>query len=64
MCTTHCLTVSNLGDAEVTKVGIAPEAKGELVEEIVTEISVYLGILYHLIEALKGYEDFADELSM
>jgi N1221-like protein len=33
-------------------------------EEVLTEISVYLGMLYHLIEAFKGHDDFADELSM
>ena len=32
-------------------------------EEITTEISVYLAMLYHLIEVFKGYDDFADELS-
>jgi hypothetical protein len=32
-------------------------------EEVLTEISVYLGMLYHLIEAFKGHDDFADELS-
>lgn len=53
-----------MSDAEVTKVGIPAEQKGELVEEVITEISVYLGLLYHLIEALKGHEDFADELSV
>jgi hypothetical protein len=33
-------------------------------EEITTEISVYLAMLYHLIEVFKGHDDFADELSM
>ena len=32
-------------------------------EELLTEISVYLGMLYHLVEVFKGYDDFADELS-
>jgi len=32
-------------------------------EEIITEISVYLAMLYHLIEVFKGHDDFADELS-
>jgi hypothetical protein len=32
-------------------------------EEITTEISVYLAMLYHLIEVFKGHDDFADELS-
>ena len=32
-------------------------------EEVLTEISVYLGMLYHIIEVFKGHEDFADEIS-
>jgi hypothetical protein len=32
-------------------------------EEITTEISVYLAMIYHLIEVFKGHDDFADELS-
>lgn len=32
-------------------------------EEILTELSVYFGMLYHLIEVFKGHEDFAEELS-
>ncbi|KAH6915434.1 hypothetical protein BKA70DRAFT_1420367 [Coprinopsis sp. MPI-PUGE-AT-0042] len=34
----------------------------DLLEEVLTEISVYLGMLYHLIEVFKGHEDFADEI--
>ena len=32
-------------------------------EEFTTEIYVYLAMLYHLIETLRGHDDFADELS-
>lgn len=32
-------------------------------EELTTEIHVYLGLLYHIVEVLKGNDDFADELS-
>lgn len=32
-------------------------------EEVTTELSVYLGMLYHLVEVYKGHDDFADELS-
>ena len=32
-------------------------------EEMASEITLYLGMLYHLVEVLKGHEDFADELS-
>ena len=37
--------------------------KSDLIEEVLTEVSVYLGMLYHLIEVFKGHDDFADELS-
>lgn len=53
-----------MGDSEVARTRLPPEEREVFVEELITEISVYLGMLYHLIEALKGYEDFADELSM
>lgn len=32
-------------------------------EEVTTELSVYLGMLYHMVEVFKGHDDFADELS-
>lgn len=32
-------------------------------EEVYTELSVYLGMLYHMVEIFKGHDDFADELS-
>jgi hypothetical protein len=35
----------------------------DLIEEVNTEISVYLGMLYHLIEVFKDHDGFADELS-
>lgn len=31
-------------------------------EEVTTELSVYLGMLYHMVEVFKGHDDFADEL--
>jgi hypothetical protein len=37
--------------------------KFDLLEEILTELSVYYGTLYHLVEVFKGHEDFAEELS-
>ena len=33
-------------------------------EEVTTELSVYLGMLYHMVEVFKGHDDFAEELSM
>ena len=32
-------------------------------EEVTTELSVYLAMLYHMVEVFKGQDDFADELS-
>ncbi|THH20159.1 hypothetical protein EW146_g1163 [Bondarzewia mesenterica] len=57
----HDLLVS-LSDADSAQFGISVEEKVELVEEFTTEISVYLAMLYHLIETFKGHEDFAEEL--
>lgn len=54
---------SSLSDADVAHFNISPMDKADLLEEVNTEISVYLGMMYHLIEVFKGHEDFADELS-
>jgi hypothetical protein len=53
-----------LNDAELSRFNISVDDKLDLMEEVNTEISVYLGMLYHLIEVFKGHDDFADELSM
>lgn len=37
--------------------------KQEFVEEVNTEMSIYLGMLYLLIEVFKGDDQFGDELS-
>lgn len=42
---------------------ITSQEKTDLMEEVLTEVSVYLGMLYHIIEAFKDHDDFADELS-
>lgn len=42
---------------------MTPTDKADLLEEIITEISVYFGMLYLLVEVFKGHSDFADELS-
>lgn len=54
---------SSLSDTDILKLSIDPNDKINILEEILTEISVYFGILYHLIEIFKGHDDFADELS-
>jgi hypothetical protein len=57
------ITCSSLSDAEAAHLHISPTDKADFIEEIITEISVYLGMLYHLIEVFKGHDEFADELS-
>ncbi|TEB35348.1 hypothetical protein FA13DRAFT_1910340 [Coprinellus micaceus] len=54
--------LSNLSDQEAAHYYISAQDKSDLMEEVLTEISVYLGMLYHLIEIFKGHDDFADEL--
>jgi hypothetical protein len=55
--------ISGLSDGDMQRLRLSPSERSDLVEEITTEISVYLGILYHLIQVFKGHDDFADELS-
>ena len=52
-----------LSDADLAHIRLTQDERAEVLEEITTEISVYLGMLYHLIEVFKGYDDFAEELS-
>lgn len=54
---------SSLSDQDAAHFHISPTEKADFIEEVLTEISVYLGMLYHLIEVFKGHDDFADELS-
>lgn len=54
---------SGLSDADIEQLKVSPTEKMDLLEEVLTEISVYFGMLYHLIEIFKGHDDFADELS-
>jgi hypothetical protein len=54
---------SGLNDAELARFNITPEDKANLIEETNTEVSVFLGMMYHLIEVFKGHDDFADEIS-
>ena len=37
--------------------------KHNLIEEFNTELSVYLGMLYLMIEVFKPYDEFSEELS-
>ncbi|KAF9076476.1 hypothetical protein BDP27DRAFT_1442530 [Rhodocollybia butyracea] len=52
----------SLSEADLAQLGISPNDRQDVLEEVLTEISVYFGMLYHLIEIFKGHEDFADEL--
>jgi len=54
---------SGLSDQDAIRFNISLADKSDLLEEILTELSVYFGMLYHLIEVFKGHEDFAEELS-
>lgn len=54
---------SSLTDADAAHFHISAAEKADFIEEVTTEISVYLGMLYHLIEVFKAHDDFAEELS-
>ena len=54
---------STLSDADAAHFNISPQEKSDFMEEVTTELSVYLGMLYHMVEVFKGHDDFADELS-
>ncbi|OSD04155.1 N1221-domain-containing protein [Trametes coccinea BRFM310] len=51
-----------LSDADAAHFNISPQEKSDFMEEVTTELSVYLGMLYHMVEVFKGQDDFADEL--
>ncbi|KAG6832892.1 hypothetical protein H0H92_004776 [Tricholoma furcatifolium] len=51
-----------LSDLDAAHFHISIQEKADLTDEVVTEIYIYLGMLYHLIEVFKGQDDFADEL--
>jgi len=57
------MVCSSLSDADVEHLHITATEKADVIEEVTTEISVYLGMLYHLIEVFKSDDDFADEIS-
>lgn len=54
---------SNMTDQDAAHLRISLQDKNDLTEEVLTEVSVYFGMLYHLIEVFKSHADFADELS-
>ncbi|TCD70846.1 Factor arrest protein 11 [Steccherinum ochraceum] len=60
-CSKHDLLCS-LSDADAAHFNITAAEKANFMEEVTTELSVYLGMLYHMVEVFKGHDDFADEL--
>ncbi|KIO13038.1 hypothetical protein M404DRAFT_13101 [Pisolithus tinctorius Marx 270] len=52
----------SLSDADAARFQITPTEKADFIEEFTTEISVYLGMMYHIIEVFKERDDFPDEL--
>ena len=54
---------SSLSDADASRFNISAQEKADFMEEVTTELSVYLAMLYHMVEIFKGHDDFADELS-
>lgn len=54
---------SSLSDQDAAHFNISAQEKADFTEEVTTELSVYLGMLYHMVEVFKGHDDFADELS-
>jgi hypothetical protein len=54
---------SSLSEQDAVHFQISAQDRADILEEVTTELSVYLGMLYHVIEVFKGHEDFADELS-
>lgn len=57
------ITNSSLSDIDTQHFNISAAEKQESMEEVNTEISVYLGMLYFLVQVFKGDEEFGDELS-
>ncbi|CCL99446.1 uncharacterized protein FIBRA_01464 [Fibroporia radiculosa] len=51
-----------LSDTDAARFNISAQEKADFMEEVTTELSVYLGMLYHMVEVFKGHDDFADEL--
>ncbi|KAL5527397.1 hypothetical protein ACEPAG_6188 [Sanghuangporus baumii] len=54
--------LSSLSDADVFRLNISAQDKQDCIEEVNTELSVYFGIMYFLVEVLKDNDDFAEEL--
>jgi hypothetical protein len=54
---------SNLTEIDTRHFNISTAEKQELLEEVGTEVAVYLTMLYYLVEVFKGDDEFGEELS-
>ncbi|KIJ37340.1 hypothetical protein M422DRAFT_69303 [Sphaerobolus stellatus SS14] len=54
--------LSNLTDQEMAQFNMTSNDKQEFMEEVCTELSVYLGMLYFLLEVFKPDHEFGEEL--
>lgn len=55
--------ISSLSEMDTRHFNISTSEKQEFLEDVNTELSVYFGMLYFLIEAFKNDEEFGEELS-
>ena len=55
---------SSLSDLRLEALRISVEQKTELIEELTTELSMYLAMLYTMLEVFRGDETISEELSM
>ncbi|KAG9011844.1 Factor arrest protein 11 [Tulasnella sp. JGI-2019a] len=54
--------LSSLSEMDTRHFNISAQDKSDFLEEVNTELSVYFGMLYFLIEIFKGDDEFAEEL--
>ena len=53
----------SLGEHDALRLNVSHMEKHDLIEEFNTELSVYLGMLYLMIEVFKPYDEFSEEIS-
>ncbi|KAG8956756.1 Factor arrest protein 11 [Tulasnella sp. 424] len=54
--------LSSLSEMDTRHLNISVQDKADFLEEVNTELSVYFGMLYLLIEVFRGDDDFGEEL--
>ena len=62
-CLSFSYDFSNLTEQEMTHFNMTANDRQEFMEEVCTELSVYLGMLYFLLEVFKPDHEFGEELS-